>query len=431
MSRDPIERVLRAAYSVVLVVLLPITLYHLVWRGFRQPAYFQRWGERYARYPTTVSPAPIWVHAVSVGEVNAIAPLVQKLLDRTDAQRIVITTITPTGSARVKALWGDRVEHVYLPYDLKRFMRRFLAHFNPSVGLIVETELWPNMLFACRDGAVPVCILNARLSARSLRGYQVLDALVRRALATVSRVCAQSRMDGERFLHLGARRDAVVVTGNLKFDVNPPENADALRQIFLHHAGQRPVWIAASTHADEETIVISAHRKLRQRWPDALLIWAPRHPERFKSVAEQARAQGLRVSTRSANEWPEQKDAVFVLDTLGELGRFYAAADVAFVGGSLQPIGGHNMLEPAIIGTPIITGPHLFNFSDISQRMREADAMIVADDVAGFEAALMRLFASPEERTRMKNAAHALVVQGRGALANTLEAITSFLPSRS
>lgn len=425
------ERVLRAAYSAVLIFLLPITLYHLVWRGFRQPAYFQRWGERYARYTSPVQPAPIWVHAVSVGEVNAIAPLVQRLIDADPLRRIVITTITPTGSARVTALWGERVEHVYLPYDLKRFMRRFLAHYKPSVGLIVETELWPNMLFASRDAGVPICILNARLSARSLRGYQALSALVRRALATVSRVCAQSRMDAERFLRLGATKEAIVITGNLKFDVNPPGNIDELRSIFFHHAGQRPVWIAASTHPEEESIVLSTHRRLRQRWPDALLIWAPRHPERFKSAADQARSQGLRVSTRRVDEWPESKDAVFVLDTLGELGRFYAAADIAFVGGSLQPIGGHNMLEPAIIGTPIITGPHLFNFSDISQRMREAKAMVVAEDVAAFEAALARLFESPEERTRMKNAAHALVVQGRGALDNTLEAITSFLPSKS
>ena len=430
MSRDPIERVLRAAYSVALVVLLPFTLYHLVWRGFRQPAYFQRWGERYARYAADVPPTPVWVHAVSVGEVNAIAPLVERLLAREGATRIVVTSITPTGSARVKALWGDRVEHVYLPYDLKRFTAGFLKHFKPEVALIVETELWPNLLFACRDAQIPVCILNARLSARSLRGYQVLDGLVRRALATVSRVCAQSRMDGERFVRLGASRDAVVVTGNLKFDVNPPDNLDTLRQIFSHHAGQRPVWIAASTHPEEEAIVLSAHRKLRQRWPDALLVWAPRHPERFKAVADQARAQGLRVSTRQADEWPGNSDAVFVLDTLGELGRFYAAADVAFVGGSLQAVGGHNMLEPAIIGTPVITGPHLFNFSDISQRMREAGAIHIAADVADFEAALGRLFASPEERTRMKNAAHALVVQGRGALDNTLSAITSFLPSR-
>lgn len=428
MSRDPIERVLRAAYSVVLLLLLPVTLYHLVWRGFRQPAYFQRWSERYARYPEGVAQTPIWVHAVSVGEVNAIAPLVQRLLDQQPQTRIVVTTITPTGSGRVKALWGERVEHVYLPYDLNRFVGRFLRHFKPSVGLIVETELWPNLLFACRDAGVPLCILNARLSARSLRGYQVLDSLVRRALVTVSRVCAQSRTDGERFIHLGARRDAVVVTGNLKFDVNPPENLDELRQIFSHHAGQRPVWIAASTHPEEEAIVLSAHRKVRQRWPDALLVWAPRHPERFKSVVEQARAQGFRVATRSTDQWPGRQDAVFVLDSLGELGRFYAVADVAFVGGSLQAVGGHNVLEPAIIGTPIITGPHMFNFSDISHRMREADAMYVATDAAGFENELMRLFECPDERARMKNAAHALVVQGRGALNNTLEAITAFLP---
>ena len=373
MRADLTERLLRGLYSALLYVLVPVTVYHLIWRGFRQPAYFQRWDERYGIYRTPPVEAPVWVHAVSVGEVNAAAPLINALLARDPGQRLLVTTITPTGSARVAALWGSRVEHVYLPYDLGGAVRRFLRHFRPKIGLIVETELWPNLLFCCRDAGVPVYIVNARLSARSLRGYRVLRPLVGRALRTVRRVATQSADDGRRFVKLGALREAVVETGNLKYDIVIDHAAiDALASEFRAEAGARPVWIAASTHPEEEAAVIAIHRRLRQRWPDLLLIWAPRHPERFRGAAQQAIEAGWKVATRALTHWPDSGDAVFVLDTLGELGAFFACADVAFVGGSLQDIGGHNLLEPAAIGTAIVTGPHLRNFADIAQRLQAA-----------------------------------------------------------
>ncbi|MGH8032277.1 MAG: 3-deoxy-D-manno-octulosonic acid transferase, partial [Luteimonas sp.] len=243
-----VERVLRGLYSAVLYVLVPVTIYHLIWRGFRQSGYFLRWNERYAAYRApALSSGCIWVHAVSVGEVNAAAPLIEALLAGWPSSRVLVTTITPTGSARVTALWGDRVAHVYLPYDLSGAVRRFLRHFRPSVSLIVETELWPNLLFCCRDHGIPVHIINARLSERSLRGYQTLRALVGRALRTVHSVAAQSRQDGERFVRLGASREAVTVTGNLKFDIAPDpamiDRAGELRALW----GDRPVLLAAST----------------------------------------------------------------------------------------------------------------------------------------------------------------------------------------
>lgn len=430
MRSDAVERMLRSAYSAVLYLLLPVTIYHLVWRGFRQRGYFQRWSERYGYYPG-VAPetrSTIWLHAVSVGEVNAAAPLVEALLARRPHVPLVITSITPTGSERVRALWGDRVRHVYLPYDLPGAMRRFLAQFRPACALLMETELWPNLLFACHDARVPVSIVNARLSERSLRGYQVLAPLIGRALQTVRRVCAQGHADARRYIRLGAPAEATVETGNLKYDVAELDSLDAFVAIFHAHAGVRPTWIAASTHPDEETAVLVAHRMLRQAYPDALMLWAPRHPERFKAAYEQSRSFGFRTYSRSYRPLPAADDAVFVVDTLGELGRFYACADVAFVGGSLQPVGGHNLLEPATVGVPILTGPHLHNFSDIARQLSEAGAMEIIDSAEALGERLVELLGSDESRARMGEAGRALVIDGRGALERTWQAIVDSLP---
>jgi len=429
MRTDFVERVVRAAYSAALYLLVPVTVYHLIWRGFRQREYFQRWSERYAHYAEARRHAPLWVHAVSVGEVNAAVPLVDALLRTRPDQRMVVTTITPTGSARVRALWGDRVDHVYLPYDLSGAIGRFLDHFSPRIALVMETELWPNLLFTCRDRGIPAYIVNARLSARSLRGYRVLAPLIGRALATVRRVCAQGRADGERFVRLGAPRERIAVTGNLKYDVADPDGLEQLVIQFRHYAGTRPTWIAASTHPDEEAAVVAAHRRLRARWPDALLVWAPRHPERFKPVAEFARSNGLRVARRSSDRWPAPEDAVFLLDTLGELGRFYAVADVAFVGGSLQPIGGHNLLEPAAVGTPIITGLHLHNFTEIAAQLGATGALVQSADAEALADDLDALMGDPARRRAMAEAGRLLVEEGRGALQRTLDAIAADLPS--
>lgn len=428
MRKDPIERLLRGLYSVALYLLAPITIYHLIWRGFRQPAYFQRWHERYGIYYDAPHTRTLWVHAVSVGEVNAAVPLVNALRRGRPDLRLLVTTITPTGSERVRALWGDDVEHVYLPYDLPGAVARFLAHHRPHAALIMETELWPNLLFGCRDHGVPAYILNARLSERSLRGYRVLAPLVGRALRTVRTVAAQSLADGVRFVRLGARSEQVVDVGNLKFDVSVPDTLDAFAAECAGHCGSRRVWIAASTHADEEAAVVAIHRRLRATIPDLLLLWAPRHPERFRIVAEHARAAGWQVSTRSRARWPQAGDDVFVVDTLGELMHFYACADVAFVGGSLQPVGGHNLLEPAAAGTPIVTGPHLHNFAEIARRLDEAHALRIGADADAVADALAALLADAEARAAMSRAGHALVEAGRGALAHTLVLLKPALP---
>lgn len=428
MRADFTERVLRGLYSAALYVLVPITLYHLIWRGFRQRAYFHRWSERYANYPERGPSAPLWLHAVSVGEVNAAAPLVDRLRQLRPDLRLVITTITPTGSERVRALWGDAVTHVYLPYDLPGAVGRFLDHFRPALALIVETELWPNLLFGCRDRRIPVYILNARLSARSLRGYRLLRPLIGRALRTVTCVAAQSADDAERFLQLGATPEQVQALGNLKFDIATPNVQDFIARFHDLVPAERPVWIAASTHEGEEQATIDLHRRLREAVPGLLLLWAPRHPERFPRVEALAREQGWKVATRRQQQWPQADTDVFVIDTLGELMSFYGCAQVAFVGGSLQAIGGHNLLEPAAMGTATVTGPHLHNFAEISRRMREAGAVVIAEDAQGVGDALLTLLRDPDAREDMARAGCALVSNGRGALKRTVALIGPALP---
>ena len=431
MRMDLTERFLRGLYSAVLYVLTPVTVYHLIWRGFRFGEYFQRWDERYASYPHAAQQVDIWLHAVSVGEVYAAAPVIDALRRLHPEWRWLVTTITPTGSERVRALWGDSVDHVYVPYDLPGAVSRFLQHYRPQLALVMETELWPNLLFGCRDRGIPTYILNARLSARSLRGYRVLAPLISRVVRTLRRIGAQSAADGRRFVALGAKRDHVLDTGNLKFDIAAPRELAEFAGQCRRQIGQRPVWIAASTHEEEEAAVITIHRQLRQRWPDLLLLWAPRHPERFPRVTELAAAAGWQVATRSTASWPRANDDVFVIDTLGELMSFYACADVAFVGGSLQPIGGHNLLEPAAVGTAMVTGPHLHNFAEISRRLREAGALVIANDADGIAQALAALLGEPQARAKIAKAGRTLVEQGRGALAMTLQMIDADLPGRT
>lgn len=428
MRKDPVEWILRGLYSAVLYLLLPITVYHLVWRGFRVREYFRRWDERYASYPDSSCQPRVWLHAVSVGEVNAAAPLVNALRSLRPDIRWVITTITPTGSERVRALWGDALDHVYLPYDVPGSVGRFLNHFQPSLALILETELWPNLLFGCRSRNVPVYILNARLSARSLRGYRLLAPLIRRALRTVTCVAAQSQDDAARFVQLGAAPEQVQALGNLKFDIATPDVQAFVEHFHLQVPAERPVWIAASTHEGEEQAVVDLHRQLRQQHPGLLLLWAPRHPERFAKVEALAREAGWQVSTRRAQQWPGRGDDVFVVDTLGELMSFYACAQVAFVGGSLQAIGGHNLLEPAAMGTPAVTGPHLHNFAEISRRMLEAGALLVGQDVQSVSGHLQHLLATAPAREEMARAGCSLVSNGRGALKRTIALVEPHLP---
>ena len=428
MRVDWIERILRAGYTLALYLLVPITVYHLVWRGFRQNAYFQRWSERYAVYGGKTPMRTVWIHAVSVGEVNAAVPLINALRKKRPDLRLLITTITPTGSERVRGLWGHDVEHVYLPYDLPGAVNRFLAQYQPALGMIMETEIWPNLLFGCRDRRIPMLVMNARLSERSLRGYRVLAPLVGRAVRTLHTVAAQSEADGERFVRLGAIRSQVKVTGNLKFDVTVPHDLTLFKEACRARLAGRKVWIAASTHEEEEGPVFSIHRRLAEKFPGILLIWAPRHPERFRAVAVGAQSLGFKVSTRSVAQWPSATDDIFLLDSIGELTRFFAVADIAFLGGSLQPIGGHNLLEPAAAGVPTVTGPHLHNFTEIAKRLQDANAVIVAKDEAEVAQGLIEILSDAARSQRMSNAGLALIEEGKGALGRCMDLLDPLLP---
>jgi 3-deoxy-D-manno-octulosonic-acid transferase len=379
---DLVERLLRVLYSAALYLLAPITIYHLIWRGFRQPAYLQRWAERYAVYNhDSMHPRTLWVHAVSVGEVNAALPLVQALRRTHPDLRLLVTTITPTGSERVRALWKDEVEHVYLPYDLPGAVGRFLDHYRPFAALIMETELWPNLLFGCRDrrdpqlhpqcapvGAFAAWLPGAGAAGGTARCARCIRSR-RNRMPTRGVSCAWARASSRRWKWATSSTTSTCPTASRS---SPPSAARTSR---AGRCGSRRVRTRTRKPTSSRSTAACARHS-----PDLLLLWAPRHPERFRAVAEQARSAGWRVSTRARGGWPQRDDAVFVVDTLGELVNFYACADVAFVGGSLQAIGGHNLLEPAATGTAIVTGPHLHNFAEIAHRLEHAGALKIGAD---------------------------------------------------
>ena len=422
--QEPVgHRALRGLYSLVIRLALPISLYYLIWRGLRQSEYFNRWSERFALYRGDRLPACLWIHAVSVGEVNAAAPLLEALRLRHPDVPMLVTTTTPTGSARVRALWGDGVRHVYLPYDLPGAVQNFLSHFQPRLALVMETEIWPNLFAGLERRDVPVIIANARLSERSLKGYRPIAPLVRAALATIDCVAAQSEADAARYRLLGAPPGKVEITGNLKYDLPVPEGIVETAADWRRDWGGRPVWIAASTHPEEEAIVLDAHRAVLASDPRALLLWAPRHPERFAAVVASALRSGMKTGSRREDGLPGGDTEVFVVDTLGELMAFYAASDVAFVGGSLQEVGGHNVLEPAALGVPALVGPHTFNFQDITDLLIETGAVQRVSDAASLGRKICQMLRHPGESRRRGEAGRLRIAAERGALGRTLQLI--------
>lgn len=423
------HRAMRGLYSLVIRVALPISLYYLIWRGLRQREYFDRWSERFALYRGEGLDSSLWIHAVSVGEVNVAAPLVAALRERFPDLTVLVTTTTPTGSARVRALWGDTVRHVYLPYDLPGAVRNFLDHFQPRLALVMETEIWPNLFEELKVRGVPLVIANARLSERSLRGYRPIARLVRGTLSGVDVIAAQSEADAQRYRKLGAPESAIQVTGNLKYDLPLPEGVAEQGRRWRETWGDRPVWIAASTHPDEEDIVREAHRLLQVQFPGALLLWAPRHPERFAAVAGDGTRAGFKVASRRIEGLPRADTDIFVVDTLGELMAFFAASDVAFVGGSLQAIGGHNVLEPAALGIPALVGPHTFNFQQITDLLIAVGAVQRVNDAASLARKLGEQFRHPAERIRRGDAGRSRIAAERGALARTLQLLEPSLRS--
>jgi len=419
---------LRYLYTLAMYLVTPLLVLRLLARGVRSRPYYRRWPERFGFFAAPGFSGSLWVHAVSVGEVNAAEPLIKALRRDYPNAPLVITTVTPTGTARVHQLFGDSVFHVYLPYDLPFAVRRFLQRTRPRLALIVETEIWPNLYFACRRRGIPLMIVNARLSERSLRGYLPMRGLVRSALRCVRQIAAQSRTDAARYRLLGADPQQLLVTGNMKFDMPIPHGAVAEGATMREHWGpRRPVWMAASTHEGEEMAVLEAHLQVLQRLPDALLLLAPRHPERFRLVEHSVRSLGFAVGTRSAGGVPSPAQQVFVIDAMGQLMPFFAAAEVAFVGGSLVPIGGHNVLEPAALSTPVLVGPHTFNFEEITRSLIEQGGAERVADSEQLGHDVLQLLRDPDKRQRMGRAAQQVFERERGAVGRIMQLIDTLL----
>ncbi len=421
---------MRYFYSAAFYLLMPFILLRLLWRGRRNPAYRQRIKERFGFSPISFKKS-LWIHAVSVGESLIAVSLVKKLRHLYPTLPIVVTTMTPTGAARIQAALGTSVTHLYVPYDLPTAINRFLERIQPLLTILVETELWPNFFEACHRRHIPIVIANGRLSERSFSGYRRISSLTREMLAKLSLLMAQGKEDAERFIALGMNPSQTVVTGNIKFDLELAADLIPRSEVLRMHLGQeRLIWIAASTHAGEEEIVLQAHALIRETKPEALLILVPRHPERFTAVAELISQQGFQYIRRSLGESCKKDTTVFLGDTMGEMLLFYAAADVAFVGGSFAPIGGHNLLEPAALAKPVITGPQLFNFTEISELLTKAEALTKVETASSLAAAVLHFFADPTAGKEKGEKARQVVETNRGALAKHIDLISQLLSLR-
>lgn len=424
---DPKQEInVRYLYTCLFYLALPFIFVRLVLRSIRLPAYRQRLGERLGFYPFKLQGC-IWVHAVSVGETLAAIPLIKTLKALYPNETLLVTSMTPTGAERVKAALGDSVQHAYLPYDLPGAVKRFVKAMQPRIAIIMETELWPNLLAACHKQRIPICLVNARLSAKSAKGYARIGTLTHNMLNNLTAIAAHGEIDAQRFITLGANKNKVVVTGNLKFDLELPQNLAEKSAVLRSQLGdQRFVWIAASTHEGEETMILAAHQQLRATHANALLILVPRHPDRFDSIATLC-AQSFDTVRRSLNIPCSAETAVYLGDTMGELLLMYGAADVTFVGGSLIPRGGHNMLEPAALQKVILTGPHLFNFAEISDKFLQTQAMIKVNDANELATQLIFFAENQHARAEMGVRALQVVSANRGALAKQIAVIQEAL----
>ncbi len=413
---------MRALYTLLITLALPFALARLWWRGRRQPGYRQHIGERLGHYAALEDAAPlIWLHAVSVGETRAAEPLLRALREKYPAHRILLTHMTPTGRETGVALFGSQAGNTvrcYLPYDYPRAVARFLDHFRPVAGLLMETEIWPNLVHACRARATPLYLVNARLSEKSFVRYQRVGKLTAETLCALSAIAAQSEDDARRFTALGATR--VTVTGNLKFDVAPSTVHLALGAHLRESFGTRRVLLAGSTREGEELLFIN--NKLYD-FPGALLVVVPRHPQRFEEVAALLAQHQIPFQRRSANEAVRDETRVLLGDSMGEMVAYYAACDVAFIGGSLLPLGGQNLIEACAVGKPVLIGPHTWNFSEAAERAVAAGAALRVMDGADLKRKAAALLDNPKVTQRMSAAALAFSSEHRGATQRVLETI--------
>ncbi len=421
------------AYRLLLWLALPWVVLRLFWRGLQEPAYASRRLERFGQVPQEVSAGGIWVHSVSAGETIATAPLVEALLQRDDTP-VLVTTMTPTGSEQVHRLLGGRVQHCYAPYDFGFAVERFLDRTRPRAVILMETEIWPNLVLAARRRKIPVMLLNARLSERSARGYRRVSWLVRRVLPAFTAIGCQSEAHRQRFIDLGADPACITTLGNIKFDLALAESIDHKAQEMgrLCHALDRPILMAASTHPGEERQVIEAYRALTESMPNLYMILAPRHPHRVTELTTLLTSDGFAVSRFSQIQVPasdpgQPKADILIIDQMGVLLPCYRLAHIAFVGVSLVPHGGHNPIEPAALGTPIVTGPHNFNFAQVHDALETAGAIKVVNDAQELAQALGDIFSDGVRQQEMGAAGVQVVEENRGAVERYLTLLTTAL----
>jgi 3-deoxy-D-manno-octulosonic-acid transferase len=432
--------VLRLVYRAAWWIVAPLAVVRLLIRSRKERGYREHIGERFgrgpARSPGDLAPL-IWVHAVSVGETRAAQPLIDALMKAHPEAKLLLTHMTPSGRATGIELFGDRVLRSYLPYDSPHLVRRFLRAWRPSLGIVMETEVWPTLIDECKRADVPLVLTNARMSERSYRRAAKFGRAVREVFGGFSRVLAQTDADAQRLAALGARNIAVL--GNLKFDMSAPPELVARGQAWRAAIGERPVWVAASTREGEETLVLRAFASLGV--PDALLILVPRHPQRFDEVSALIAAAGMTSARRSV--WASKPVAagsgadvpeplasnvqVLLGDSMGELGAYYAAADLAFIGGSLLPLGGQNLIEACAAGVPVLIGPHTFNFTQATNDAINAGAALRVDDPQGLARGLRELFSDKARRLAMSAAASAFAARHRGATERTVAVLGALL----
>ena len=419
---------MRYIYTVLFYLLTPFVLLRLYWRGFKAPDYRQRWLERLAIYDKQYSTHVIWIHAVSVGESEAVFPLVKQLQQQYPDDNFLVTTTTPTGSARVKAELASSVTHVYLPYDLPIVVSRFLTVFKPKIAVFMEKEIWPNLYRQCSQHKIPITIINARLSTNSAKGYKKIPSLVKPALEAVSKIMAQTKEDRQRFIEIGAKSEIVEVAGNLKFDIKIETKTIQLAKDLKEKLfSGRYVWIIASTHKGEEEIFFELYAELKKKIPELLLLVVPRHPERFVKVKELAEKRQLTTCMRSSSQPCRAEIDIYIADTMGELKLLYGVADISFVGGSMVPVGGHNILEPAAMNIPVTFGPYMVNSKNIAKDVVNLSAAIQCADKIDVIDAVLHLYKTPEDKVKMVANMSNFLKNNQGATEKTCRSISKLL----
>jgi 3-deoxy-D-manno-octulosonic-acid transferase len=418
---------MRSLYTFMLWLLMPYVFFRLLWRARKQPEYLRHIGERFGFYSLRSDKPVIWLHAVSVGETRAAQSLVTRLRAAYPGHQILFTHTTPTGRNAGEQLYGDSVLRVYLPYDYPFAINNFLHHFRPQLGILMETEIWFNLIHFCHIAGTPLLLMNARMSTKSANGYKRFARLTRNALGELATIAAQTREDAERLTMLGGKD--VSVMGNLKFDIEPPTAMLELgRQLREQFGTARKVLLAASTREGEEILLLDALKQINV--PDLLLVIVPRHPQRFSAVANLLEQRKISFQRRSEDRAVAKDIRVVLGDSMGEMFGYYSAADLAFIGGSLLPFGGQNLIEACAVGTPVLVGPYTYNFAEVTQLAVKSGAALQVQDYAGLIEPIQNLLANPDALSEMRRQCDGFVNSNCGATDRSVQIVMTILNNR-